>query len=178
MGFTWALYFCHSAVEHIVAAGVPGGVSRAAREKHRAPRASIASPITSTYVDNAALLSANTDTSDVHNVLHELSARGMRTHDIVEHTFSLEHLGAIFDGHRRLLHHQPRRVWRVYLAGKELLRRRRLRGEVLRVWVGHVVHLFMLNRPALSSLWAVYQFIQHSLERHCRVWGSVRQEIK
>ena len=23
-----------------------------------------------------------------------------------------------------------------------------------------------------------YQFIQHALERRCRVWGSVRQEIK
>ncbi|CAK0870936.1 unnamed protein product [Prorocentrum cordatum] len=178
MGFTWALYFCHSAVEHIVAAGVPGGASRAAREKHRAPQASFASPITSTYVDNAALLSANTSTSDLQTVLHQFSARDMRTHDIVEHTFALEHLGAVFDGHRRLLHHQPRRVWRVYLAGKELLRRRRLRGEVLRVWIGHVVHLFMLNRPALSCLWAVYQFIQHALERRCRVWGSVRQEIK
>eukprot|EP00959_Pyramimonas_sp_CCMP1952_P430650 9019424-Pyramimonas_sp.AAC.1 len=74
MGFTWALYFCHSAVEHIVAAGVPGGVSRAAREKHRAPRASFASPITSTYVDNVALLFANTDTSDAHRVLHQFSA--------------------------------------------------------------------------------------------------------
>ncbi|CAK0844899.1 unnamed protein product [Prorocentrum cordatum] len=107
MGFTWALHLCHSAVEHLVAAGVP---------RDRVPRVSFVSPITSTYVDNAALLSANAETSDLR--------------------------------------------------------------EVLRIWIGHVVHLFMLNRPALSCLWTVYQFILHALDRRCRVWGSLRQEIK
>ena len=110
--------------------------------------------------------------------LKEYSDRGAHAHDVTEQTFLLDHLGAVIDGRRRLLHHRPRRVWRVYLARKELLRRRRLRGEILRIWIGHVVRLFMLDRPALSSSRSVYQFIQRALNRRRRVWGSARQEVK
>ena len=51
------------------------------------------------------------------------------------------------------------RTWRLHRSLGELLRRGRCTGIVLRVVVGHVVHLFMLLRPALAALDRACRFI-------------------
>lgn len=59
-----------------------------------------------------------------------------------------------------------------------MMRRRRLSGEVLRAWVGHVVHVFTLARPALSALVVSYKFIVAAAGRRLEVWPTLRRKIR
>ena len=56
MGWSWGLYFANEAVAHMVATAEGGDPSDALREKQIVPRISPGRPITSTYVDNVAVI--------------------------------------------------------------------------------------------------------------------------
>ena len=71
-----------------------------------------------------------------------------------------------------------RRAWRLYLATHALAKRGKIRGEHMRIWLGHVVNHFQVMRSAYSSLSACYRFVKHSLGHRCRIWPSVRQELR
>ena len=45
------------------------------------------------------------------------------------------------------------------------------------MWVGHVVNLFQLLRPAMSALQCIYPFIEHLRERRMPIWPAVRDEM-
>ena len=151
MGFSWAMYFCHCATESLVAEAVAGGLARAAREKHVTPDLSATMPITSSYVDNVAVFSLGKSFDAFKAVERKFEQAGLLVHEVETGQAALRHLGAVVDGVGRRITHQPERIWKVYLAGREMLRRHRLRGEVLRIWVGHVVNIMMLTRPASTT---------------------------
>lgn len=178
MGWSWALYFCQAAVEFAVlnAAGV--GRDRAVRERHPAPRFSSLQPVTCTYVDNVGLTEARGAESVFGAVVESFNKKGIQVHEVMEGLVEWPHLGALFDGKRKVLKHKPERVWRVYLAGKATMRKKRLSGTLLRVWVGHAVHLFTLARPALTSLVVCYKFVTAADGTRLEVWPSLRREIR
>ena len=43
-----------------------------------------------------------------------------------------------------------KRLWRFYLASHEILRRVKVRGEHLRIWLGHATSLFRIAPFALA----------------------------
>eukprot|EP00971_Amphidinium_carterae_P293225 5821580-Amphidinium_carterae.1 len=87
-------------------------------------------------------------------------ARHLLLHDCERGVDVLEVLGVVLDCPRRILRHKSRRVWRLYLSGRALCRRRRCCGVDLQLWLGHIVHAFTLCRPALSVLQYVYLVVR------------------
>ena len=63
-------------------------------------------------------------------------------------------------------------------ATKALLKRGRINGEILRIWLGHVVNHFQLLRPAMACLHSCYSFVQVALGKRMLVWNSVRTEMR
>ena len=74
-------------------------------------------------------------------------------------------IGLLFNGRLRCWQHRPRRFWLLRRALQLVLRWGEASGEVLRVLSGHLVHFFMLNRPALSILDVIYKFSRENLGR-------------
>ena len=72
----------------------------------------------------------------------------------------------------------PQRAWRLWAATKCLLRRRRISGESMRLWLGHVNCHFLLSRRLLSTLFASYSFARAHLGHRFPMWASVRREIR
>ena len=64
------------------------------------------------------------------------------------------------------------------MAGKELLRRRRVSAKVLEIWLGHMTSLFMISPQALSCFFHIYKFVQKYRGIRAELWQSVREEIK
>ena len=72
----------------------------------------------------------------------------------------LETIGVIFDFDTGVARNKPRRIWRAFLAGKELLQRRRVSCRILENWVGHMTSLFMVAPQGLSCFFHIYRFLQ------------------
>eukprot|EP00959_Pyramimonas_sp_CCMP1952_P202504 4234831-Pyramimonas_sp.AAC.1 len=53
-------------------------------------------------------------------------------------SLEMQSLGLVYHWQERRLRHVARRVWRTYMAGHALLRRRKLHGHTLQCWLGHV----------------------------------------
>ena len=68
-------------------------------------------------------------------------------------------VGCVLHGDCRVLAHRTKRCWRLYYTLCELLRRRRGSGRQLRVVAGHLVHHLSLQRPLLSVLCHIYDFV-------------------
>lgn len=90
----------------------------------------------------------------------------------------LQTIGVVFDFRNGVAHPTHRRVWRTFLAGRELLRRRRVSVKHLEIWVGHVTAIFMLTPPLLSCFFHTYRFLKRSEGKRAEVWKEVRSEIK
>ena len=69
------------------------------------------------------------------------------------------------------------RLWRVHLAGKELARRPKVRGEVAEVWLGHITSLFRITPHLLSVFDKLYRFVEEGRGRRIALWPCVRREI-
>ena len=108
----------------------------------------------------------------------ECSRVGLLLHEVHRGVLELEALGAVLDCRRHLLLQKPRRVWRAHLAGQALLRRSRASGLELQIWMGHIIHLVGLCRPALSVFQNIYPFIAQFSSRRGRLSPTVRQEIR
>ena len=91
----------------------------------------------------------------------------------------VETLGMEFSfGERVVLRNTLKGSWKLWLATKAILRRRRVSGELMRVWLGHINFFFQLARPALSSLSACYRFMASNLGRRAALWPNVRRELR
>ena len=101
--------------------------------------------------------------------------------EITDHagSSSVETLGLEFMfGDRITLTNKKSRAWSLYLATKGILRRKRVSGDLLRIWLGHVNFFFQLARPALSALSATYKFAARHLGRRGAIWPNVRHELR
>ena len=70
------------------------------------------------------------------------------------------------------------RAWMLWAATRGLLRRRRVSGRVLQVWLGLANFHFQLSRPALSVLSATYKFAAEHRDHRAPSWPSVRSELR
>lgn len=91
---------------------------------------------------------------------------------------TLQTLGLVYHWGDRRLRHVPRRIWRTYLAAGAILKRRKLLGRTLSVWIGHAVKLMQLCPEAMSCFSACYRFVTEAGEDALRVWPSVRGEAR
>ena len=182
MGWSWALYFANEIVCHQVAKSSQRPGEDEVRDRQPAPQVQPGRPVTGTYVDN------------VHVIGGRPGEAGQRMLQIARH---FEELGIPFevdgvedqrwmdslrmrltfeDGCRAL--GKPQRAWRLWLATRGLLRRRRVSGRLLRVYLGHMNFHFQFMRPAMSVFSAIYKFVAQHGERRAALWPSVRGELR
>ena len=83
-----------------------------------------------------------------------------------------------FEKERVVVRAKRERAWKLWLDTRALLRRRRISGELLRVWIGHVNFHFLLARPLLSCLSACYAFAAKHRHHRYPMWPAVRKELK
>ncbi|CAE7381652.1 unnamed protein product [Symbiodinium microadriaticum] len=69
-------------------------------------------------------------------------------------------------------------AWQLWFATRGLLRRGRISGQLLRVYLGLASFHFQLMRPALSIFSACYHFAAENIGRRRPVWPSVREESR
>ena len=99
--------------------------------------------------------------------------------DHVSGQTSVDTLGLTFnfEKERVVVRAKRERAWKLWLDTRALLRRRRISGELLRVWIGHVNFHFLLARPLLSCLSACYAFAAKHRHHRYPMWPAVRKEL-
>ena len=181
MGWTWALFFAKEAVTHQVslsAGAVPGD---AMRERNPIPVIAPGRPVVGTYVVNIQVIGSSAKDVDdrwggVEKPLLDLGIPFDLTHTSAQ--LVLQTIGLEYDFANRRLRNVPGRVWRFVYATRALLRRSRMTGKTMEVWLGHAVSLLQLTRPALSCLSAVYRFRAAVGDGRIPVWPSVMLEMR
>ncbi|CAK0894775.1 unnamed protein product [Prorocentrum cordatum] len=117
----------------------------------------------SVYVDNITVFGR--DASLAREASSALQAEADRSGlpitwsypDVVTH---LETVGVEIDFRKGKHRNKASRVWRFDLATRALLRRGKMRGEHMEVWLGHAVSLLMLARPGYAALSATCRFAE------------------
>ncbi|CAE8642006.1 unnamed protein product [Polarella glacialis] len=181
MGWSWALHNAQEIVSHQVSQTENFDKSDQIRDKQVAPLLQPGRPVLGIYVDNVAIIGGVPEDADrrMRAVCERFGQLGIPF--VVTHKSSqsyLDTIGLRFDFARRALMHKSRRCWRLRLATLALLRRRKVRGSVLQVWGGHVIHHCSLLRPGMSCLHSFYRFIEFAGNEQKVLWPSVRQEMR
>ncbi|CAE8638853.1 unnamed protein product, partial [Polarella glacialis] len=181
MGWSWALHMAQEIVSHQVSQTENFDKSDQIRDKQVAPLLQPGRPVLGIYVDNVAIIGGVPEDADrrMRAVCERFGQLGIPF--VVTHKSSqsyLDTIGLRFDFARGALMHKSRRCWRLRLATLALLRRRKVRGSVLQVWGGHVIHHFSLLRPGMSCLHSFYRFIEFAGNEQKVLWPSVRQEMR
>ncbi|CAK0858852.1 unnamed protein product [Prorocentrum cordatum] len=179
MGWAWALHFANEAVSYLASKSAVCPRSLV-RERTPAPVLRAGQAVSGVYVDNFTTLAGDRETAldSVQRFRRAAEEAHIGTHVDSEVGVVFESLGVVFDGKRRCLRHVPRRAWRVYLATRALRRRRWIHGNVMEIWLGHVVNLFSLSRPALACLQAVYPFVAAARGRRVRLTPAIKNEMR
>eukprot|EP00438_Fugacium_kawagutii_P028530 Skav222527 [mRNA] locus=scaffold2875:78605:82075:+ [translate_table: standard] len=179
MGWTWALFFANETVNYIAGcASIPR--SPEVREKLRVPQLWQADTITSVYVDNVAIFGAKY--SDVVEKMEKVDTAFKKVGIPVTWTYPepvdvIETVGVIVDFRNRVVRNKPTRLWKVFLAGRELCKRTRVRADIVEVWLGHATSAFRLCPCLLSVFNYIYRFVMLNRGRRVVMWPSVRAEI-
>ena len=137
--------------------------------------------ITGVYADNISIVGETKEgvckTRD--NIVESFGRLGIPlTWSSDEPTSVLTTVGVIFGFDKGIARNKPRRIWRAFLAGREILRRRRISVKIIETWLGHVASLFMLAPAGLSCYSTIYRLIHDSKTARVEVWPSVREEIR
>ena len=124
---------------------------------------------------------------DTHCALHGLrsswsragasSQDGLELHEEEEGKCIIDSVGVVLAKHDAKLRHRNDRAWRLYRATRELWLMPRVSGEVLRVWLGHVVHYCESMRLDLSILRSSYRFVESPLGSSKPLPNSAWQEM-
>ncbi|CAE8614739.1 unnamed protein product, partial [Polarella glacialis] len=177
-GWSWALHFCQAAVRHKMALGL-GEEGRLVEEGLPAP-SMLHGPVGSVYVDNLAVLGhvAEEVKDTFARVKGELVAVGFSLHELSEGEALIQNVGLVIDKVGQKLRHKNFRAWRLYLGLKYLLTLKKITGEVLRMFLGHIVHYCTLMRPALSILVHSYAVAFSSLGKTVKFPACVKSELR
>jgi len=182
MGWSWSLFLANESVVHQSSFPRQWDQDDIIRDKAPPPLVQPGRPAVGIYVDNIQVLAggAGEASSRMLGIANRFSQLGIPydiddVHDKVE----VESLGMKFDFAGRVAAMpKPRRTWRLWLATRCLLKRRRVHGKVLQVWLGHVTHHFALTRCCMSSLSACYRFAEEHKGHRAVVWPSVKKELR
>lgn len=181
MGWSWALHIANEIVSYQVQLACENGDLQELKDKQCAPPLRLGGVLTGTYVDNVQVLGGRAEDVDRHMqlIVEWFAKLGIPFTTAGQAALEeFETLGMVFDMQSRCIRHRPKRAWRLYKATRALLKRGRIHGETLRIWLGHVVNHFQLMKPAMSCLHACYRFVQSALSRRTMVWPSVRIELR
>ena len=182
MGWSWALWLSNEIVCHQCLLATGGTENSLIRDRRTPPLVSPDKIPIGVYVDNVHTFSIDGQQSgdEMDKIAKRFQSLGIPFEvDNVCNNKAVDTLGLTFffeDGLR--VRSKKDRAWRLWLATKGILSRRRVSGEVLRVWLGHVNYHFLLCRPLLSTLSSCYSFCHSHLGHRFPLWPSVRKEIK
>jgi hypothetical protein len=179
MGWGWSLYFANESVNHIVS----GFIERPLQEiRDKAPLPDITTgPLTGVYVDNISIIGRTKE--EVASAASAIAAHFEQvsiplTWTTQEPQTVFETVGIILDFEKGRVRNKPKRIWRAFFAGREILRRRRVHGKMVEIWLGHMTSLAMLAPSALSCFFHIYKFVQQHRHHRAVLWGTVRQEMR
>eukprot|EP00438_Fugacium_kawagutii_P014873 Skav225062 [mRNA] locus=scaffold2293:21259:24786:- [translate_table: standard] len=181
MGWAWALHLAQSIVTYQISLPVGGCQRDLLLDRKVAPDPTPNRPVVGTYVDNVQVLGGNHDgvADRMEGIVKQFQQLGIPFVTSGDEPLAkFETLGLVFDVKNRKIRHRHQRSWRLYMATRCLLKRGRLRGETLRVWLGHVIHHFQLCRSAMLAVHSCYRFVEASLGKRMEVWPSVRFEMR
>jgi len=181
MGWSWALFLANEVVSYQsrLGSGLPS--EQFIRDKCPVPSAAEA-PVVGVYVDNVnvigkgalavdSAMGAIADRFESLGIPFEVTDRAGST--------KVETLGLEFDfSDGVVVRNKLSRAWKLWVATRGLLRRKRISGELMRVWLGHVNFFFQISRSCLSSLSACYRFSSTYLGKRGPVWPNVRHELR
>ena len=179
MGWTWALFFANETVAAIARLSSPGpGLE--IREKLRVPQIWEGKTLTSTYVDNVAVFGANRE--EVQDRIDQLNASFEQCGIPVVWTYpqpvqEIETVGVVVDFSKRVIRNKPNRLWKIFLAGREICKRDRVRADAVEVWLGHATSAMRLAPCLLSVFCTIYRFVGVKRGKRVHLWPSVRAEI-
>lgn len=180
MGWTWALWLCNEAVLNIAKRFSPWN-DGVLRERKPTPQLDEYRTVLGVYVDNITILGR--DEQDVNDRC-ELLQQAF-DHAGIPITWTqeaavgcLESVGLILDLQQGFIMNKPSRVWKFYLASLALLRRKKLKGDILQIWTGHFTSLCSITPFGLAALEHTYRFISKAEHKRINVWSSVKKEIQ
>ena len=180
MGWSWALFFAQVTISSIVRTSAPDPRAEL-QERLPCPQMSDFSTITSTYVDNVTVFGNSFD--DVSHRCEKIDAAFRQLDIPVVWTQSqpvreLECVGCEVNFDKGYIKNKSHRIWRTYLAGLELSRRKRVRAELVEIWLGHATSLVRLKPCLLSCFEHIYRFVDQGRGRRIPLWPSVQKEIR
>ena len=180
MGWSWALFLANETISAIVRESSPHP-SAELREKLPVPSISDFDTISSTYVDNVTIIGASQQHVKDRVALVDAA---FKRYDIPvvwtqdEPVQCFESVGCLVDFGSGRVTNKPSRLWRVHLAALELIKRSKVRVELVEIWLGHITSLFRL-RPCLLSIFdKIYRFVAVGRGKRIALWPSVKKEIK
>ena len=179
MGWSWSLFFANESVNFIA----HGMIERPLQQiRDKAPVPSIEDqPIIGVYVDNISIIGKtkqNTAEMALKVQNHFKDVNIPITWTEAEPKSCFETVGLLIDFNTGEIRNKPKRLWKAFLAGRELLRRRRIPTKLLEFWLGHMTSIFMTTPSSLSCFFNIYRYINTFRTRRAVIWGSVRQEIR
>ncbi|CAE7204167.1 unnamed protein product [Symbiodinium sp. CCMP2592] len=182
MGWSWALYIANEVVNHQVSFTSTRPGKDEIRDRAPPPPLLPGRPVVGTYVDNIHTFGGyKGEAGDrMKAIADRFALLGIPFEvDDVEGQGWMHSLGLRFDfGDRCTARSKTTRAWSLWMATRGLLRRRRVSGRLLRVWLGLTNFHFQLARPGLSALSATYKFAVEHLDRRAPLWASVRSELR
>ena len=179
MGWTWALFFANETVAHLVAKSDVKS-SGALRERLPTPQLWDSRTISSTYMDNVAVIGARKEdvqqrVTELDKVFSEHGIPIVGSYD--QPVRRLETVGCVVDFSTRALKQKPHRLWRVHLARLALARRSKVKTHVVEVWLGHATALMRMAPFLLSVFDKIYRLVRIGQCSRIPLWPSVRAEI-
>ena len=189
MGWSWALYLCHSSLTAAMIEATTAFMGTADRDevvthlmRDRCPGPVLRKGVVllAPYVDNAnAILFDFEDGQRFYDLmLNSLRRRGFILKELVPPTDTLDMVGVIFHGKSRQFRHRPVRFWKLYFGIHDLLSHKGATGETVRALAGHLVNFFMLDRAAFSVLTEVYRFSYKNLGSWALLPAGLRAELR
>lgn len=164
MGWSWAMFFCQSAMEQAIERALPasdshGGLLQEGRPSRTPGRGH---PVAAVYVDNAIVVGCGQEETDaaLQRMCDALTAVGLAFHELIPATQCIDYVGLTLDLMRLELRNTPKRVWRLRAATSGLMELGGCTPRMMEIYVGHVVHCFMLRPCALSCLRRAYDFLR------------------
>ena len=182
MGWSWALWLSQEIVSFQCLKACGYSDDSLVRDKNPPPPVMPGQPPLGIYVDNVHAFAGKSGdaSSKIEAVKLHFERLGIPFEvDAVDGQQQVESLGLCFSFTDRVrVRAKKDRAWRLWAATRALLKRKRISGETLRLWLGHVNFHFLLARPLLSVLSACYKFAATHLGHRYPMWNSVRAEMK
>lgn len=181
MGWSWSLYLANEAVVHQASAPKGFSTTDVIRDRQPPPKVSPGHPAVGVYVDNIQVFGGREGEAGerMRGIADRFGQLGIPYEvDFVENNVEMESLGMRFNfSGPVLVTPKSSKVWRLWKATRLLIRRRRIHGKVLQIWLGHVTHMFSLSRSCMSALSACYRFVEDHKHHRSFMWPSVRKEM-